>query len=402
MESLIVSKYKFSDLISQAFNNIHSDILKMFKGVLEEMLLRVRDEIIGGKRYRRGLRYKRWGYTIRKWVQTPIGILSGVKVPRVRSYAREISLFMDRYIHRSMEIEEILLEGYLWGISSRRLRIWSRRIFGDVLSHSSICKIKDKVRGLVRDMRESVIGDDIRVLVIDGIFGRYRKRGRGVVLVALGIDVNGGCNLLDWLGCDSENTLNWSMLFRRLIYRGLKKPELIVSDGGTGITEAISRVWKTPPRHQICLWHLQNDMIKNLKRKDLFHKRHIIRDYWEIFDGLNETEARERLRKFYNKWEKLEEKALKVLKRNEPKIFLFYKYPISFRHRLKTTNLAEGFFRHLRTFLRRFPGWINENHINLLLGIYLLGINTFKHNLNNIYSSEMPKSILNINFNRIY
>jgi len=108
----------------------------MFKGVLEEMLLRVRDEIIGGKRYRRGFRYKRWGYTIRKWVQTPIGILSGVKVPRVRSYAREISLFMDRYIHRSVEIEEILLEGYLWGISSRRLRIWSRRIFGDVLSHS--------------------------------------------------------------------------------------------------------------------------------------------------------------------------------------------------------------------------------------------------------------------------
>jgi len=100
--------------------------------------------------------------------------------------------------------------------------------------------------------------------VIDGIFGRYCKRGIGVVLVALGIDVNGRCNLLDWLGCDSENTLNWSRLFRRLIYRGLKKPELIVSDGGTGITEAISRVWKTPPRHQICLWHLQNDMIKDM------------------------------------------------------------------------------------------------------------------------------------------
>ncbi|RKY83657.1 hypothetical protein DRQ09_09740 [candidate division KSB1 bacterium] len=45
---------------------------------------------------------------------------------------------------------------------------------------------------------------------------------------------------------------------------------------------------------------------------------------------------------------------------------------------------------------------MNENHINLLLGIYLIGINVFKHNLNNIYSSYMHESILNINFNRIY
>jgi len=111
--------------------------------------------VIGNRRYGRGFPYKRWGYTIRKWIQTPIGLLQHVKIPRVRGYGREIGLLIDRYVHRSRELDEILLEGFLWGISSRRLRIWAKRVFGDSLSHSGICQLKSLIRDRVNSARAS-------------------------------------------------------------------------------------------------------------------------------------------------------------------------------------------------------------------------------------------------------
>jgi hypothetical protein len=42
-------------------------------------------------------------------------------------------------------------------------------------------------------------------------------------------------------------------------------------------------------------------------------------------------------------------------------------------YRLKTTNLAEGFFRNLRRFLGRFPGFLSPEHWDRALGLYLLG-----------------------------
>ncbi|MGH9374821.1 MAG: hypothetical protein ACRD1J_01485 [Terriglobia bacterium] len=42
-------------------------------------------------------------------------------------------------------------------------------------------------------------------------------------------------------------------------------------------------------------------------------------------------------------------------------------------YRLKTTNLAEGFFRNLRRFLGRLPGFLSPEHADRDLGLCLLG-----------------------------
>jgi hypothetical protein len=41
--------------------------------------------------------------------------------------------------------------------------------------------------------------------------------------------------------------------------------------------------------------------------------------------------------------------------------------------RLKTANLAEGFFRNVRRFLGRFPDFLSAEHCDRALGLYLLG-----------------------------
>ena len=309
MQSLVIKKYTLTGLISQVLNDVRERILGIYKDVLEGMFENVRDDIIGNPEFSgRGFRYKRWGYTVGKLIQTPIGVLTDVKVPRIRGGEREIRICADRYVRRSEEIEEILIEGYVWGMSSRKLRLWAKRVFGDIISHSGVCRIKDKVRGLVSEMREAVIPADIKIIVVDGLFGRYRNRGNGCVLVAIGIDTRGGFHLLDWMGCTTEDGMNWTILFRRLDSKGTNQEPLFI----TGTCFCFDTACKQP----------------------------------------------------------------RVLG-------------------------AEGFFRHLRTFLKRLPGWVDEDHINLLLGIYLLEITVFKHNYNNFNTQETPKTIINDNFNKI-
>ena len=237
MSSLTVTDFKFTDLLSQAFFNVHSVLLQILKEALENSLIQLRDEVIGAKAYHRGMRYKRWGYTIRKWIQTPIGLLKQVRIPRVRSAHNEIRLFIDRFSRRSIELEEILLEGYLWGMSSRRLSVLMKRLFKDSLSATSICKLKQKVREGIERYRSQSIHTDIVALVVDGVWIKYRSAGKGVILAALGITAQGQVIFLDWQVSDSESTSAWLRLFKTLVSRGLKTPEVIVSEDAPAINK---------------------------------------------------------------------------------------------------------------------------------------------------------------------
>jgi len=68
MECLAVGKYNFSEILNQVLDNIRCEILKTYKATLEQALQSAPDEVIGNKRYNRGIPYKRWGYMIRKWI----------------------------------------------------------------------------------------------------------------------------------------------------------------------------------------------------------------------------------------------------------------------------------------------------------------------------------------------
>ena len=289
----------------------------------------------------------------------------------------------------------------MWGISSRRLRIWAKRVFGDSLSHSGICQLKSLIRDRVNSYREQAISDAIRYLVVDGLWGRYRGGGQGVVLVAIGVTVNGKAQLLDWIACKGEHKHEWLRLFRRLQRRGLQDVELVVSDGIAGLDDCLRWVWGEGVKRQLCLWHFQRDLVHHLRDKSHPSRRRFIRDYWEVFAALDQREAFARLMTFCHRWEEKESQAIGVMRKKQQYLLAHYCVPDSYRHRLRTTNLAENFFSHMQNFLRRFPGWIDEEHISYILGVFIISTNVFHNNWNHRYARKMPSCILDLNFNRI-
>jgi len=54
------------------------------------------------------------------------------------------------------------------------------------------------------------------------------------------------------------------------------------------------------------------------------------------------------------------------------RVLAFFAFPAHWRHRLRTTNLGEGRFKHPRRYLSRFPGCRNAEHCEQVLGCFLL------------------------------
>ena len=147
----------------------------------------------------------------------------------------------------------------------------------------------------VKEMQEGRIDDGIKILVVDALHGKYRGGGRGVCLLAIGVDEQGESKLLDWLGCEGESSGNWRGLFRRLKARGLNEVKLAVSDDYKAIKEAIPDVWGNDCMHQLCLWHIGEAMKRVLKKRSRSFVKHFLGEYWEIFETVDVGAAGKRL-----------------------------------------------------------------------------------------------------------
>jgi transposase-like protein len=60
-------------------------------------------------------------------------------------------------------------------------------------------------------------------------------------------------------------------------------------------------------------------------------------------------------------------------------VLAFFDFPAQWRHRLRTTNLGEGWFKHLRRYLSRFRGFRSAEHSEQVLGCFLLTAESMHH-----------------------
>jgi putative transposase len=394
---ITVKEVKLEEVLNQVFENLRSEFLLMFKSALEKYLDHLREQAIGTGRYVRGNIRKRWGFTVRKSILTTIGRLENVRIPRLRNAVHEVRLWTDRFTSRMGQINEILLEQFLWGLSARKSSSIMEQLFGEKLSAASICCLQERLSEKVNQIQKRPLNQAWPIIVVDGVWGKCRGRGKAVCLIAIGVDAQGRATLLDWLGCESEDINNYLRLFRRLQQRGLSKPEMIVSDGIAAISQVIQTIWGHTVVHQLCLWHMAQLLSRHLEHRNFWKIKEFRRDYWHVFEALDAKEAYDRSQVFIEHWRRREPQAIGLFRQHWPELTHYYQYPLNWNYRVRTTNLAEGFFSHLQTFLKRFPGWNDENHIMRIVGIFTLGMKVFQQR-NNRDTLHFPQ----LNFNRIY
>ncbi|MGB8493543.1 MAG: transposase [Candidatus Acidiferrum sp.] len=360
------------ELMEQAWQQVAGQARTMLKAAVEGLLVAERDRRVA-EATRRGEKVYRWGYTVRKCWTTLWGSLEQVHVPRLRG-CKEIGL-LERYKRHGLD--EVLFALTVGGLSQRNVVGWVRRFLGGTLSPATIGAVLEQAQQQVAQRRsEAIPPGRYRAVVVDGIYLRYRRSvwqaaRKGVLLVAVGVREGGGFDVLDWQGAFAETSEDYEALFTQLWRRGLESVELIVSDGLSAVVSAAQTVYPAA-RHQLCLAHWFRNLEALTPRFPWFQRRKFRREFWWIWDAEDEAQAREGARRFCARWRCAAPEMVQKFQAELHQVLAFFAFPAPWRHRLRTTNLGEGWFKHLRRYLSRFPGCRNAEHSEQVLGCFLL------------------------------
>ena len=342
--------------ITATRREVEEQLLAARRGALE----RLRSE--GRKAYA-------WGYLTRKTLQTPVGDLGPIRIPRLRVDGREVRL-TPRHVRRIRPLDLLTAEATIGGISQRRMSGWLQRAHGQRLCAATVGRIVQGLGEEVMWQRSAPLrSDEFAAVAVDGIYGRYRKAGEAVLVIGVGVRWDGTFDVLDWQAGRSESADLLEDLLGRLDERGLHRVRVLVGDGAGALQAAREMVYPEA-EFQLCLWHLGRTLRSGLP---LDSQERFRRDYWEVYNGLDRAEVRRRARRFIRRWEPLCPRNIATFEAHFEDTLAYLQFPASWRHRLRTVNLAEGFFRNFRRFFNRFPGFQDEDHLSRSMGLYLLG-----------------------------
>jgi putative transposase len=366
-------KLTLKQVVEQGFAEIRQEFLARLQRSIEGLLRAERDRRVAERR-QQGEKVYRWGYTVRKCWQTLWGALQQVRVPRLRGREEEIGL-LEKYQRHALG--DVLFALTVGGLSQRKVVHWVRRFLGGTLSPATIGAVLSQAQQEVERRRQMPLRRHSYVaLVVDGVYLRYRRclhdgPRQGVLLVAVGVRGDGKFQVLDWLAAPSETAEAYERLFLRLFQRGLDEVALIVSDGADAITAAAAMAY---PRaaHQLCLAHwfrLLEDLTPPL---DQARRRKFRREFWWIWEAEDETQLRRWAASFCRRWRFWAPQMVEKFRAELHRVLAYLRWPARWRHRVRTTNLAEGFFRHLRRYLGRFPGCVDPAHSEQVLGCFIL------------------------------
>jgi transposase-like protein len=320
------------------------------KARLEEIMEAERDLLTSCRRYERTGRRQdeRAGYRPRSII-TALGKVSGLRVPKLRK-ARFRTKLWGRYKRRITAIEVAIMESFLCGVGTRKMKRALRSILGDGgLSHASVSRIVENLNRSVRAWLTRPIEDDIEVLYLDGVFLRIKERGikKRPTLFAMGITKSGQTRILGLWHAWQESADEWQAFTQSLWERGLKGSSLkiVVADGASAISSAVTLLWPEA-LIQSCVFHKMRNLVFALKRHPL--KKLILKDAKVIWQATSRQEAMRRIGHFTTKWSKTCPRAVRNFIRDiDYCLSYFYLDPAMWR-RIRTNNPLDRFFREIK------------------------------------------------------
>jgi len=322
---------------------------RLVKVGLERVLVIEQGARVGCKRYKRSK--TRRGYRNGSYVRdllSSYGWVEGLVVPRVREGGIE-SEVLERYRRRQRQVDRVLLQAFLLGHSTRKAVRLFKSLFESSVSAQTVSNIVKELNKQVQRFHLRPLGDDYRFLYLDGLWITLNKpvKTKKVLLVALGVRMDGSKELLSFQLANSESESWWWGFLSDLKERGLKGEnlEVMVSDGAGGLLKAFRALY---PRvtQQLCTFHKVNDLDLHLLNRA--HRSKIISDALYIFEGETATEVRSRLRVFCKRWLLKEPKAVRNFVKGLESCLPYLDYPEPIRTMLKTNNPIERYLQELR------------------------------------------------------
>lgn len=292
--------------------------------------------------------------TITRTVVTGVGPVA-LTLPRARlaqadgTTAEWQNPVLPRYARRTATLDATLARLYLCGASTRDLRRAVAPLFGArAVSKSAISRVVTQLQGEYQAWRSRSLAEEpIAYLYLDGQRHRVQAGGHVAwcsVLMALGVRTTGEKVVLGLRVAGEEQAAAWQGLLEDLTARGLRRPELVISDGSKGAAAALEATW-SQIAHQRCLVHKLRNLVACVPRS---LRAAVVADFRGITGAETPDEVLAAVAAFRRTWATRWSAVVVSLDEAGEGLTAFTAFPVAQWTCLRTTNAIERIFGEFR------------------------------------------------------
>ena len=288
-------------------------------------------------------------------------------IPRTRTFSPAAAL--RAYARRTKEVDRLILAGFLFGLSTRKLTQEVLPILGIQVSPATVSRVAKQLDRVVAAFHRRPLPDHYRVLIFDGVVLR-RRTGVGAlsrpVLVTLGIRADGRKEIIDFQLAPAESQAAWEGLLNDLYRRGVKGRALeqITVDGGKGLLAALPLVYPQI-RVQRCWAHKTRNLVGMVRRADQERVGH---ELCQIYEANTRQEAQQAARCFVQRWQADYPRMVASLRDDLEELLAHYCFAdADWRKATRTTNAIERCFEEVRRRTRPMGTFSDRTSIERIL-----------------------------------
>jgi len=325
--------------IKQLLGEDEAFLREGLRGYLQEVLESEMTALLGaskGERVATRVGY-RSGYYERSLV-TRVGALE-LRVPQDRNGCFSTSVF-ERYQRSEKALVAALVEMYVQGVSTRKVRQVTEELCGHSFSASTISSLVRRLDGQLAAFARRRLEEPYPYLILDARYERVREDGvigSQAVLMALGIDWDGRRQVLAVELANRESRSSWKDFLVALRERGLDGVEFVVSDDHAGLRKALSEILPQAAQ-QRCYVHFLRNALDHMPRK---RDDDCLQELRWLYDRRNLEEARSDLAAWLSRWQARYPKLTNWVEETIEETFAFYRLPLQHHKHMKSTNMLE-------------------------------------------------------------
>src|SRR5256712_13560033 len=257
------------------------------------------------------------------------------------------------YQRRTLAADALIASTYVAGAVKRRVRRALKALFGGAVGKDTVSRVWRKVKADWDAWNaRSLAAEPIVRLILDGtvVDVRLDRKATAIsLLVVIGVRTDGQKVLLAVKSMGGESSEAWRSVLDDLISRGLRRPELLIVDGGQGLERAIAAVWDGV-LVQRCTVHKHRNLLAHAPER--LHEE-ISADYRDMIYAATKQEVEAKRKAFLRKWRLKCPAVAASLEEAGDKLFTFTRFPRSQWKSIRTSNaierLHEEFKRRIKT-----------------------------------------------------
>ena len=301
-----------------------ADILKSIVAeALQQTLEAEMDEALGAEKSERtsnrvGYRSGYYGRTL----ITRVGKIE-LRVPQDRQGRFRTEVF-ERYQRSEKALTAAMMQMYLQGVSTRKVKAITEELCGHEFSSASISRIVAALDEELERFTRRRLEEDYPYLILDARYEKVREDGAvrsQAVLMAIGINWEGRRNVLGVEVANRESASSWKEFLSGLRDRGLGGVQLAISDDHPGLKRAI-REMLPEATWQRCYVHFLRNALDYLPRKA---DDDCLMELRWLYDRRNVEEARRDLAAWLDKLTGRYPKLCSLVEENIEETLSFYR-----------------------------------------------------------------------------